>query len=121
MSHNPRVHAIKRAQKEKLLLREISHMIHELSLEHPSLRALTVTRSALSPDKSMFTIFLYAENEVEGYKEPLEILKLYRPSMRKTLAQKITGRYVPDIRFAYDTKYTKQARIEQLMEQIKTK
>lgn len=120
MSHNPRVHAIKRAQKEKLLLREISLLFLSLIKEHPQLGVLTPTRTELSTDKGTVHVFFYTAEGIEKYEELLELLKLYRPSMRKNLAQKIRGRYVPEIRFHYDDKFTKQERFEQIMEKVKT-
>lgn len=120
MSHNPRVHAIKRAQKEKLLLREISHLFLELVKEHPELVILTPTRAELSLDKGTVHVFFYTAEGLKKYEELLEILKLYRPSMRKALAQKVPGRYVPEIRFHFDDKFTKQERFEQIMEKVKT-
>jgi ribosome-binding factor A len=120
MNHNPRVNSIKRAQKEKLLLKEVSVLFFDLAKEHPELHALTPTRAELSADKSMLHIYFYSAQGKDHYNQLLELLKLYRPSMRSILAQKSSSRYVPDIRFHFDEKYVKQERFEKIMEKIKT-
>lgn len=109
--------AIKRAQKESLLLREISNMFHSISMDDSRLAGLFVNRVDLSTDKGWVTVYFYTLDGLEKFEEQLEILKLYKPSIRKGLAAGIRGRYVPDIRFAYDAKFEKQQRLELAMAQ----
>lgn len=119
MTHS-RVSDIKRSQKERLLFRELSQLYLQLVLDNPPLRNLSLSRVRLSPDKSMCTLFFYTDEGIDAFKEYLEILKLYRPSLRKAIAGKIESRYVPDLRFKFDETYEKQEAFEELMEQIKT-
>lgn len=109
--------AIKRAQKESLLLREISTMFHSITMEDNRLLPLFVNRVELSTDKGWVTIYFYTLDGYEKFAELLEILKLYKPSMRKALSQGVRGRYVPDLRFEYDSKFEKQQRLELAMAQ----
>lgn len=118
MAH-PRVHDIKRAQKEKLLFRELSHLYLQLSLDDPRLRTISLNRVELSPDKSLCTLFFYTPDK-KSFEQALEILKLYRPSMRKSIAANIKARYTPDLRFKYDEHYEQQERLEELLEKVKT-
>jgi ribosome-binding factor A len=120
MSNNPRVHTIKRAQKEKLFLREMSRLLQQVSIEHKELQSIFVSRVELSTDKSTLFVFLYTAQGQEHFENCLEILKLYRPSMRASLAKAIKARYVPDIRFVFDERFEKQERFEELMERIKS-
>ncbi|MBP6869968.1 ribosome-binding factor A [Candidatus Babeliales bacterium] len=109
--------AIKRAQKESLLLREFSNMYHTIAMDDSRLNGLFVNRVELSTDKGWVTVFFFTLDGLEKFQEQLEILKLYKPSIRKGLSSGIRGRYVPDIKFAYDAKFEKQQRLELAMAQ----
>jgi ribosome-binding factor A len=109
--------AIKRAQKESLLLREISNMYHTISMEDDRLAGLFVNRVELSSDRGWVNVLFYTVDGFEKFEQQLEILKLYKPSIRKGLAAGIKGRYVPDLKFAYDAKFEKQQRLELAMAQ----
>jgi len=117
MIHSSATAAIKRAQKESLLLREISKMFHTITIEDSRLFGLFVNRVELSTDKGWCTIYFYTVDGFEKYSEQFEILKLYKPSMRKGLSTGIKGRYVPDLKFEYDSKFEKQQRLEKAMAQ----
>ncbi len=107
--------AIKRAQKESLLLREISNMYHTITMDDDRLAGLFVNRVELSTDRGWVTVYFFTLDGFEKFEEQLEILKLYKPSIRKGLASEVKGRYVPDLKFAYDSKFEKQQRLELAM------
>lgn len=107
--------AIKRAQKESLLLREISNMYHSIAMEDDRLQGLFVNRVELSTDKGWVTVYFYTLDGFEKFEEQLQILKLYKPSIRKGLSSGIKSRYVPDLKFAYDAKFEKQQSLEHAM------
>ena len=109
--------AIKRAQKESLLLREISNMFHSITMDDNRLQGLFVNRVELSTDKGWVTVYFYTLDGFEKFEEQLEILKLYKPSIRKGLSSGVKGRYVPDLKFTYDAKFEKQQRLELAMAQ----
>lgn len=109
--------AIKRAQKESLLLREISNMFHTIAMDDVRLAGLFVNRVELSTDRGWVTVLFYTLDGFEKFEHQLEILKLYKPSIRKGLASEIKGRYVPDLKFAFDAKFEKQQRLELAMAQ----
>jgi ribosome-binding factor A len=109
--------AIKRAQKESLLLREISNMYHSITMDDDRLAGLFVNRVELSTDRGWVTVYFFTLDGFEKFEEQLEILKLYKPSIRKGLASEIKGRYVPDLKFAYDAKFEKQQSLELAMAQ----
>jgi ribosome-binding factor A len=115
---NIRIHDIKRAQKEKLLFREISQLYLQLILDDSRLRAISLSRVELSPDKSLCTVYFYTPNK-EIFEEGLEVLKLYKSSIRKAIAANIKGRYTPDLRFEFDERYEKQERLDELLEKVK--
>ncbi|MBI2775136.1 30S ribosome-binding factor RbfA [Candidatus Dependentiae bacterium] len=114
-----RVRDIKKAQKEKLFFREISQLFLQMTLDDNRIRDIHVNRVELSADKSMCYIYFYTPKGIEGFKEKLDILKLYKPSLRKAIAAKIKARYTPDLVFMFDEHYEKQEKIERLFDEIK--
>ena len=118
MPHS-RVHDIKISQKERLLFREITNAFWQLTLDDSRLRGIIVTRIKLSADRGLCTIYCYMPEGLEVFREKLEIIKLYKPSMRKALSDTIEARHTPELRFIFDDTYQKQEEFEQLMENIK--
>ena len=111
---------IKRAQKEAALLREVSKLFMQLTMDEPLLRDLFINRVHLSPDKSHCTVYFYTAAGKAGFDEKLPLLILYKPSMRHALSQELIARYTPDLRFAFDEQFEKQQHIETLLDSIKS-
>ena len=86
---------IKRAQKESQLHRILSEIFLELVLEEPQLTGIYINKVVLSKDKSCCTILFFCEDQ-QQFRDSFETLILYKPSMRKAIAQKMASRYVPD-------------------------
>jgi ribosome-binding factor A len=117
--NNSRVSDIKRAQKESLLLHELSSYFLRITLDDERLKSLTLNRVKLSRDKSSCTLFFFCEGGAEMFKELLPALILYKPSMRKALADQIEGRYTPQLIFKYDAPFERQLSVEALLDKIK--
>ena len=111
---------IKKAQKESLLLRELSKLFLQLMLDDKELEGLTISKVKLSADKSICTVFFYTQAGPEDFEKRLVRLKLYKPSLRKALSQTLALRHTPDLIFKYDKQIEKQHKIEKLLEKIKT-
>ena len=93
----------------------------EAARDDASLQSITITRVALSADKSSCSVFFYTPAGEEAFKKMLETLKLYKPSLRTALAAKIRGRYTPDIIFRFDEQYEKSEKMNKLLEKLKEK
>ena len=117
-NHNPVVSSIKRSQKESQLLKEISKMFLDISLDAPILQGLLINKVELSTDKSMCRVFFYAPEGISFFKERLKTLTLYKPSMRKGLSLILSGRYTPDLKFIFDAHFEKHQRLEGLLEKV---
>jgi len=111
--------AIKKAQKESVLLREISSLYQQASFDDPQLPLITITHVELADNKGLCKIFFYCPEGEEHFETVLERLKLYKPSLRKALASRIDSRYTPEILFTFDAQQAKHLRVEYLIEQIK--
>lgn len=116
---SPSVSERKKAQKESLLFQEISKLFHEIVLDDKRLEGLMVNRVALSKDKGAVNIFFYALGGEKEFQEKFNILVLYKPSLRKAIAQIIPSRYTPEIVFKFDNLFEKQQKVENLFEKIK--
>lgn len=116
---SPNLKEKKKAQKERLLFREISKLFLQASSDDPELHGLTIHRVQLSEDKSTCIVYFYSEEGKKIFDEKLDRLKLYKPSLRKTLADRLKFRYMPDLRFKFDEQYEKQKSIENLLDRLK--
>lgn len=116
---NSRTSSIKRAQKESQLYRTISELFMKLAQDDPRLADLTINRVSLSNDKSLCRVYFYTAQGESAFREKLPYLILYKPSLRKALAQSINARYTPQIEFDFDSQFEKQLELEGLLEKIK--
>lgn len=110
---------IKRAQKESLLLRELSTYFLRITTDDDRIKDIALNRVKLSRDKSCCTLFFYSTQGEAHFQELMPLLILYKPSMRKALAHSINGRYTPQLIFRYDAPYEKHLELEELLEEIK--
>src|SRR3990167_11485060 len=112
MNHSSNLSFIKRSQKESLLLRELSKMLLQLSLDDSELSGLFINRVELSKNKGVCIIYFYDPNGPEVFEQKKRRLILYKPSLRKGIAMTLDGRYTPELKFAFDEQFEKQQRIE---------
>jgi ribosome-binding factor A len=117
---------IKRERRKSVLLRELSTFIDAIAEEQPAVREVYLSRLDLSADGGICYLYFAAvtpqigsgQTAEERYKEALSILKLYRPSLRKNLAQSLQARYTPDLMFLFDENREKIDRINGLLDQV---
>ncbi len=114
-----RVSAIKKSQKESLIRKELGQCLQQLAADRPGLRGLMLSRVHLSDDRHYATIYFYMPDGEQAFEKKLEELLLFKPSLRKALAQTLVGRYVPDLVFAYDNTMKKQLEIERTLDALK--
>jgi len=112
------VPTVKQEQKKSFLLNEISALVRSVTADEPKLLSLFVTRVETSRDGGICYVYCSSYKDRADFDQGLEILKLYKPSMRKALAQAMHSRYVPNIIFRYDESKEKTRRIDQLLTEI---
>jgi len=110
---------IKKSRKKSLFFKEITKLFMQATLDDKRLQGLIVSDVSLSSDKSACTIYFYTEQGKEHYEELFDTLILYKPSLRKAIANEIKLRRVPELIFKFDSKYQKRQRLEQLLDSIK--
>jgi len=111
--------SVKRAQKESLLHQLLLQLYLQLMLDDKRLQGMSITRVKLSPDKSVCSVFFHTDQGELGFKERFNTLVLYKPSLRKAIADAIPSRYVPNLVFKYDAQVEKQQRVEEILKKIK--
>ncbi len=109
---------IKRSRKEATLHKIISTLFMQIRLEDDRLNNIFINRVHLSPNKSTCHVLFYSPGGPEEFKKSIQILKLYKPSMRKALADSTRSRYVPDLYFEYDAQFEKQQELENLLNNV---
>ena len=109
---------IRRAQKESVLLREISQLFLRITLDDTSLHGLSISKVHLSPNKSVCNVLFYIEGGIEVFKEKLSRLILYKPSMRSSLAKSLQSRHTPNLVFKYDSLFEKQQQMDCLLDSL---
>jgi ribosome-binding factor A len=119
MKYGSGVSQRKREQKTALYLREISSLVQTLSLDEPVLQKVYVTRVELSKDYKVCYVYFSTYKGRFDFDEALQVLKLYKSSLRKALASTITGKYVPELRFLYDETKEKERSLLDLLDKVK--
>ncbi len=137
-----RTSTIKREQKKTLLFKELSYLHQELAQDEPDIAHIYITRVDLSADTGICYVYFaeypntgihdekhdeQEDNAIKNkaskkshelFEKALEVLKLYKPSIRKALAKAIKSRYVPDIVFLYDEKKDKTRKLDEILNQV---
>lgn len=114
-----RVRAIKQAQRESFLLREISSLYLRVAQDNPELQGTYITAVQLSSDGSTCTVYFHSTQGQDHYEQVKDKLILYKPSMRTALAKASSSRYVPQLMFRYAEGVEKQQRVNELIDQLK--
>ncbi len=112
------IHRIKRARREAQLQKIIAGLLTQQALDDNELRSLTVTRVEISASRSVCYILFYSPDGEGAFKEKLQQLILYKPSLRKAIGDELQGRYVPEVIFKYDTNLNKQLALEKLLDDV---
>lgn len=108
----------KREQKNSLFFREISSLIQQLSLDEPALSKIFVTRTRLSNDYKICFVYISTYTDKNDYDPALELLKLYKASLRKAISQSISGKYTADLVFLYDEDKDKERDLNNLLDSV---
>lgn len=109
---------IKREQKISLFFNEISRLIQQLTLDEPELSKIFVTRVRLSKDYKICFVYFSTYTDKQEFYKALETLKLYKPSLKKSLAGRVGGKYAADLVFLYDINKDKERKINRLLDEV---
>lgn len=124
--HKSTVADVKRERKKSMYLRELSALIDTIAEEQLAVREVYLSRLELSADGGICYLYFAAiapmnaeqPGAEERYVQALDVLKLYRPSLRKALAHGLQARYTPELMFLFDEKREKLDRINELLDKV---
>ncbi len=114
-----RARAIKQAQRESYLLREISSLYMRIAQDTPALQGVYIVKAELSSDGSTCTVYFHSNQGQDHYEQIKDTLILYKPSIRTALAKTSSSRYVPQLIFRYAEGVEQQQRVNDLIENLK--
>ena len=100
-------------------MRSISQLLMQIALDDPRIVDVFINRVSLSDTKSICTIYFYTPRGQDYFKELLQTLILYKPSIRTAIAKTMDARYTPDLVFKFDAQFEKQLHLENLLDKIK--
>lgn len=115
----PKPKDIRKSKRESLIMREMASLFIHIINDDARLQGLFVNRVALSPEQGMCAIMFYVQGGKKVFDEKLEFLKLYKPSVRKAIANILQSRYTPEIVFKFDEQFEKQLNMDQLFNKLK--
>jgi ribosome-binding factor A len=92
----------------------LSRQVHD-----PGIGFLTLTRVTVTGDLLQARIFYTAMGDPAERKKTARALARALPFIRRALGQRLQLRRVPEITFSYDESLAHQARVEELLENIK--
>lgn len=111
---------VKRERRKSLFLREITSLVQELAIDEPAVANVYVSNIDMSANTGICYIYFssYQEPGEEVFGKALELLKLYKPSMRKAFAGRVQTRYAPDLVFMFDKAKEKERRVNDLLNKV---
>ena len=108
----------KRSQRvAELLKREVSRIIYE-ELKDPSIGVLTITNVTVSDDLRIAKVYISSLESEELRSKTLQGLQRASSFIRGQLGLYTNLRYLPELRFYYDTGAEHAEKIEQLLKKI---
>ena len=103
---------------------EIRHELGTLlqrEVHDPGIGFLTVTRVKVSPDLQVARVYYTSMADAKGRAATKAALERAKPFLRRQIGQRIQLRRVPELAFHFDEGVAHQARVEELLIEIKTK
>jgi ribosome-binding factor A len=85
----------------------------------PGIGFLTLTRVRVAPDLQQARVYYTTLGDQAERKKSARALERALPFIRRALGSRLNLRRVPELAFQYDESVAHQARVEELLEQIK--
>ncbi len=101
------------------ILEELA-VVLQREVDDPRLAMVTVTGADVDRELAYATIFVSALGDEDRQDEVIEALQRAHGFLRSALAARIPLRTFPQLRFQWDASYQRGARIEELLDQLKS-
>jgi ribosome-binding factor A len=112
--HSPVPRSVRVAEEIQRILAEI----FSTRLRIPEVGLITVTDVELSTDLRNANVFISFLAQTGTPREALAAIINRRKEVRFLLGQELRIKYVPELRFSYDSSYEKSARINTILEDL---
>jgi len=109
-----------RADKVSGLIKKSLCDMLQKEISDPRLKLATITGVKMSPDLRLANVYFAISGGEKAKKEAVGGFKSAYGFIKKKMAQRLGLRYMPDIRFYYDESFDYAARIEGLLDSVKT-
>lgn len=106
--------SIKNERVNSNIQRELSYILAN-EVKNPNIKFITITAVDVTSDLSYAKVYFTTLNDV---KETLNGLKSAKGYIRKTLADRIELRHIPELEFIYDESIEYGKKIEEIIEDI---
>ncbi len=118
----PEAKVPRRLRVEGEILQYLSLAIREL--EDPRLQGVSVTRVQMTDDLQLVRVFVHAvvlgaEPDQTRQREILRGLRSASGRLRRQMGQNLALRYVPDLRYFYDSGFDHARRVDELLAEIR--
>lgn len=103
----------------KQLQQEIAAILRT-EVKDPSLKMITITKVVISVDLKFARVYFSVLDDHSNIDEKIEALDRARSFIRYEIGQRLTLRFVPEIKFIYDDTQDYVDNIERIFAQIRT-
>lgn len=110
--------SIRLQQRESTLLRLIGDMFVNLQENIKDLYKVFPNKINMSPDGSLAKIYLFSNEGEVFVRNIIGQLILYKPSIRKAIADNISLRRVPEVHFIFDKDYEKEQKLQNFIDKV---
>lgn len=108
-------------RRQERVSERIHHEISDLlqnEIRDPRLTYVTVTDVQVSPDLQLATVFVSALGDQQARESALVALERAAGYIRRELAQRLTMRVTPAVRFVLDDSWERGARVDALLDNL---
>ena len=106
--------SVKNERVNSNIQRELSYILNN-EVKNPNIKFITVTAVDVTSDLSYAKVYF---TTLGDSKETLKALKSAKGFIRRTLADRIELRHIPDLEFIYDESIEYGKKIEEIIEEI---
>ena len=101
-------------------IRKEASQVLAREVHDPGVGFVTLTRVAVTPDLQLARIYYTRLGDDAARADTAKALARVRPFVRRLLGDRLRLRHAPDIQFVFDQSIAHQARVEELLQEIRT-
>jgi ribosome-binding factor A len=115
MIKNQKVKEIKTLKKEAMILRTLMTVLPKIGIKSSLLLQISFTKVTLSAEKSTALVYIFSAFGKEIAEAAIKLLVSYQKQIHFNLCAELQFRYMPQLKFIYDSQYEKIIKINDLI------